>query len=552
MGAHVPRASRVLWVLVAATLAYAALAADAAPPASPALALLRVAEASRPPASGGAPRPTATADVPARAAAAPDAPLESAPAAAPTVGIVAVDATPLRAGPHESAAQQALLAPGDVLEIRAARLGYLQVYDHVRERAGFVSAPRVREVRLVPEAAPGLLAVVRFLRDANGVEALGIAYAAAWLRAAPPAEVHGPAGAEALVALGTFADRLAARASAPAPASRAAQNALAAQLEAAAHDGVRFVARERDGRIRLCYDGEAWARVLALPATPAQHAHATLALTRPACADPDLGPSERRRDDETRLALLERIDVAPLETEDRMRVAMRRAALWAGMAHARARTGDADGARAAAQRALDELARVQSSALPDDDQPAYADAAMRVNASRWAAAAPSSSARGLALAVEPGAPGETCVALVEVRRAPGTPLLKRCTYAQVWPASFTVDREGDAAALAVQPTATWRELWVFRRTRAGWMLQVLPPATSGPDVGVAEFAGWVPGGRQALVARESRVEGVYRRRFEVVRLDDLATERQSSEPGALGPFQRWADAGWKRDSPSLR
>jgi hypothetical protein len=551
MGAPPRRISPVLCVLVAVALAYAALAADAAPPASPALALVRVAEASRAPAVG-APS-VAAAHGPTRTASARDAPPESAAEPATSVALVALDATPLRAGPHESAAQQAVLWPGDVLEIRGgARLGYVQVYDHVRERGGFVAAGRVREVRLVPEAAPGLLAVLRFLHDANGAEALGIAYAAAWLRAASASDVHGPVGAEVLAALGTFADRLAARASGTPPASRAAQNALAAQLEAAAHDGVRFIGRERDGRVRLCYDGEAWARVLALPATPAQHARATLALTRPTCADPDLGPSERRRDEETRLALLERIDAASLDAEDRMRVAMRRAGLWAGMAHARARAADAEGARAAAQRSLDELARVDAAALPDDEQLAYADAAMRVNASRWAASASSSTIRGFGIAVEPGAPGETCVTLIDRRRAGGVPLLKRCTNAQVWPASFTVDREGDAAALAVQPTATWRELWIFRRTRAGWALQALPPAASGPDVGVAEFAGWVPGGRQVLVARESRVDGLHRLRFEVVRLDDLATERQSSDATALGPFQRWADAGWKRYSPSLR
>jgi hypothetical protein len=42
-----------------------------------------------------------------------------------------------------------------------------------------------------------------------------------------------------------------------------------------------------------------------------------------------------------------------------------------------------------------------------------------------------------------------------------------------------------------------------------------------------------------------------RRSFELVRLDGLATDRQSGEPGALGAFQRWQDAAWKRDSVSL-
>jgi hypothetical protein len=55
-----------------------------------------------------------------------------------------------------------------------------------------------------------------------------------------------------------------------------------------------------------------------------------------------------------------------------------------------------------------------------------------------------------------------------------------------------------------------------------------------------------------LVAREARGDGGYRRRFELVRLDGLAVERQSGDPGALGAFQRWPDAAWKRDSVSLR
>ena len=103
-----------------------------------------------------------------------------------------------------------------------------------------------------------------------------------------------------------------------------------------------------------------------------------------------------------------------------------------------------------------------------------------------------------------------------------------------------------------QPIQGWRELWVFTKAADGWQLAVLPPAAAQPGVGFADFAGWVPGGQQMLVARESRAEGRYRRSFEVVSLATLATERQSSDPKALGPFQRWADAGWVRASLSNR
>ena len=48
---------------------------------------------------------------------------------------------------------------------------------------------QVRILSLKPEDAVGLLAVVRFLRDTPGAEALGIAYTAAYLRAAPGKDI---------------------------------------------------------------------------------------------------------------------------------------------------------------------------------------------------------------------------------------------------------------------------------------------------------------------------------------------------------------------------
>jgi len=81
---------------------------------------------------------------------------------------------------------------------------------------------------------------------------------------------------------------------------------------------------------------------------------------------------------------------------------------------------------------------------------------------------------------------------------------------------------------------------------------VLPPATTLPEVGYAEFAGWVPGGTQMLVAREALGEGKYLRNFELLRLDTLSTVRQASDPSVLGAFQRWQDPEWKRRTLSLR
>ncbi len=95
-------------------------------------------------------------------------------------------------------------------------------------------------------------------------------------------------------------------------------------------------------------------------------------------------------------------------------------------------------------------------------------------------------------------------------------------------------------------------MWVFRKTPDGWHVRVLPPASTAPDVGYAEFAGWVPGGKQMLVAREASGDGKSLRAFELLRLDTLAAERQASDPSALAAFQRWQDPAWKRQTLSLR
>jgi len=91
-----------------------------------------------------------------------------------------------------------------------------------------------------------------------------------------------------------------------------------------------------------------------------------------------------------------------------------------------------------------------------------------------------------------------------------------------------------------------------RQAKDGWSVQVLPPAAVTPALGYAEFAGWVPGGKQMLVAREARGQKGLKRNFEVVRLDTLGTERQAGDPSVLGPFMRWQDASWKRETVSVR
>jgi len=334
---------------------------------------------------------------------------------------------------------------------------------------------------------------------------------------------------------------------------RSAQQALAAHLDVAARHGVRLLGYERDGRVRYCYEGSAFRRVLAMDSSPARRARAALELTRPECMSADLSPAERRRLDEWRADVLDKVDASRLASIARNRVLVRRAAVWAGLAYRRARAGDDP--RPAAARAQQALADVHPAELTPRDRAAYHEAALRVGASRWAlAAAPSTAmpADRPHVIARTEASGQTCVLLADKKRGPSAPLAKRCTYGFVWAASQTLNREATALALAVQQTDAWRELWVFRKSASGWTVRVLPPSADAPEIGYAEFAGWVPGGRRMLVAREALGRGRRTRVFELLRLDTLAPVRHAAEPGAVAGFRRWQDPSWKGRTISLR
>ena len=489
------------------------------------------------------------------------APAVPAVAAAAGTAIIIQDRVALRAAPRDSARQQAVLWQGEMVEVRGERMDYLQVYDYQRERGGFVRANQVRRVRLTADEAAELLSILRFVRDTPGAEALGIGFAAAYIQAAPAEMLNGEAGTEALDALGTIADRLARRASSSVSLSKAADATLSAHLDVAARYGVKFVNYERAGRMQICYDGDVHHRLLATRSTAEQRARAVLALTRDECVDPGLRVLERNRVDEWRAETLDRVDASVLPGYLKNRVLMRRASVWSALAYQRARVSSVansaasggDAAHAAANRALTELASVNKTDLTDDDTTVYNDAAMRTSASRWAAAPVAAvNVNRANIVTAAGEPGETCIALVDAKHDVKNPLAKRCTYGLVWASSTTLNREGNALALAVQQTDTWRELWVFRKGSDGWTISVLPPAATSPEVGYAEFAGWVPGGTQMLVAREARGEGKYKRNFELLRLDTLVPIRQTGDPSALGAFQRWQDPAWKRNTLSLR
>ena len=460
-----------------------------------------------------------------------------------TIAIVTQDQASLRAAARDSATQQAVLWQGDVLEIRGQRGDYLQVYDHRRERAGYIRAVQVRRVTLAPGEAPELLAVVRFLRDAPGSEALGIGYAAAYLKAVPAEALT----AEPLDAIGTMAERLARSASGD--RARSKDPALAAHLEVAAQYGIKVRSFDRNGHTQICYDGEMFRRVLAMPAAePDQQARAALGLTSHECVDPGVGPSDRYQLDLWRATVLDRVPATGLAALYASRLHARRAGVWSSIAYEQARRGEPP--QAAAQRAMQELSAVSVGELGDESE--YTDAAVRVGTVRWAAEFGTRGSGRLAVATAPGAPGETCVTLEDTRHPIGNPLLRRCTYGTVWSVSARSNSAGTALALAVQPLDTWRELWVFRKGAQGWTVDVLPPAASSPDLGYVEFAGFTPGAKRMLVAREVRADGHFRRRFEVLRLDTLVADRQASAPELLPDFERWEDSAWKHQTVALR
>ena len=204
-------------------------------------------------------------------------------ALAATLAIVVQDHTPLRSAPRAGAAEMTALWQGDVVEIRGERAEYLKVYDYRRERGGYLSREAVRPVGLTEADAPELLAVLRFLRESPGTEALGISYGAAYLKAVPTRALT----AEPFDAIARMAERL---------ADAASGNAyhltnVAAHLEVVEQFGIRMRSFERNGRMQVCYDGELFRRVLSLArASAEERAHAALGLTRPDCIDPNLGP----------------------------------------------------------------------------------------------------------------------------------------------------------------------------------------------------------------------------------------------------------------------
>ncbi len=479
-----------------------------------------------------------------------------------SLAIVTQDQIPLRGAPEENAPRHAVLTQGDTLEVRGLKGDYLQVYDHRRERAGYVLATQAARHPLTAQEAPKLLAVAEFLKNQPGSEALGIAYGAAFLKAAPAEMIS----ADVFAALGVMAERLAGRASRANPEKTA--QLVSAHMETVASYGLAFYSVERNDKITLCYDGDAWRQVLAMPASSVQKANAALSLTRHDCVKTTLLPSERLASDLQRAETLGRAmeDGArrgdlPEHLKNRLKI--RAAGVWASIAHRQAMTPGSESVAVleAGQNAETLLAGIDKNALSVGDRLAWHVAAIRVGASRWASqpqtfVLPLKGQPGIQVAAGEK-PGQTCVQVVPAndgksggRNAPEASA--HCTFGHVWTASLTVSPDGNSMTLAVQPLDTWRELWVFRKEQDVWQLDIVPPSTDNPELGYLEFAGWVPGNKQMLVAREIVSNGQSKTSFELWNRSTLAVERRADQPGSLSAFYRWQDPAWKGGTVAVR
>jgi hypothetical protein len=459
-----------------------------------------------------------------------------------TLAIVIQDHAGLRAAPRSSSVELTQLWQGDVLEIRAERAGYLKVYDQRRERGGYLRADSAQPVELSESAAPELLAVLRFLRGSPGSESLGISYGAAYLKAAPSQTIT----AEPFDAIAQMAERLADQAS----GSANHLTEFAPHLEVVEKLGVRMREFERNGRMQVCYDGELYRRVLSFPgARPQERARAVLGLTRADCIDPDLGPVPRAALDTERARLLEQVKDSELNAMTRGRLHARRAAVWAALAYEQDRRGEPAGA--AAERARAELLAVDPAELGDERRSEYLDAILQVSAIRWAGELPAPQTGRVTLSAAPGDPGQTCVALEDANRPRAAAVIRRCTYGIVRMASMQWIAQAPALVLAVQPLESWRELWIFHPRSGSWSVDVLSPGLDNPEEGYVDFAGYAPGTKRLLIAKELKDRGRFRRSFEELRLEDLALVRQASSPDLLRDFGRWQDVVWRRDTLAL-
>jgi hypothetical protein len=424
----------------------------------------------------------------------------------------------LRAAAKDSAPPLTQLIRGEALEVRGQQGDWVQVWDHARERGGFVRSGALLSLETEPAA---LLVQLRLARQQVGNEALGLGLAAALIERADVDWLRGPQGAEMLEHLIALQQRLAERAN-----LGHASAALQAQVAARYGQPLRQLPRA-DGSQFLCPAVEPARLLRSLPgASPAQQARAGLQLAAGDCAVGSL---------DDRLALVQDIPLTQLPAPLRKALLLRRAGLQASLAYAR--RADEAAARAAAQAALADWTRLLPADFDDDDQTLLREAAIRLAPMRWLAQPTAALKQGkLELQRVPAAPGQQCMKLAAH---------VHCTHGQ--PLWASLRAQGDALFLNVQSLEGWTELW---RLGADGSLQVLPPAAEGPGLGVAELAGQDKG--LLLVAREAITQNKPLRRFELLPSLHTAPQRWAGEPMLLAAFQRGAAADWKALSPLAR
>lgn len=475
--------------------------------------------------------------------------------------IVIQDQSSMLSAPKDSARQQAILWSGELVEVRGEKQNYLQIYDYKRERPGYILKSKVKTLNLSEQEAPQLLSALRYVQYQDNSEALSIGIAAAWLQSATTNVINGSEGAEVFNILGLKAQQLADKASRDIQLGNYAATRQAAYFDVVKGYGVKFNSYEYGDKIRVCYDGEAFRRVLALPATDEQKADAALALTRSECSDPNLSVTDKQIVNQWQADIVDKVDDTKLPAWKANQIKLRRAIVWSNLAFRRTRMEKEEAGKTAtmaAENAIVSLAGVNKEELIESDLKDYNNAIMAVNASRWALLPKNDSpltkaGKNLYVEVIPKKTGESCVTLLDEKHSLEKPLAQRCTFSKVWLSSATKNKENTALSIAVQPTEQWRELWVFYKKGDNWDINILPPAPSTPDIGYAEFAGWVPGGKKILVAQEARSEGkYYPARYIIMDIGSLTAERQHNTSSELGAFKRWQDPSWKQQSVSIR
>lgn len=461
-----------------------------------------------------------------------------------SVAMVVEDDTPMLASPEITAPQQAQLWRGDWLEVRGESKGFIKVYDHRHERPGFVAPWRVRSYQADEAHAPALKAIVSFMKDQPGSESLGIGYAALFLRAAPTGTID----AEVIEALATMSHRLAERASST--QNRWQKRLLPHHLHVAESYGIEFRNHVVDEETSsICYDGKAFRRLLAIPASPKAHAHAALALTESRCFPTAPTPREQRELDEWSITVLDKTDPLSVSPYLGNRLRMRRANSLSRLAYSSARSGDLEKAATLSENARNSFLRIDKSQLLKRDESRYARTAMRVASMRWARHLEATrAAKGkttIAVSLKERSPGETCIRIGNKKRG-----IERCTYALVLASS--VQQLPGAVAISVQPLPGWQELWVFQVQEGEWVVNRMLPATGQPELGYVELAGYVSNGKSILVVREALVEGSTRRRFQRVDRKSMAITTDASSLRRFRTFKNNSSPRWKSETLSLR